>query len=221
MKKQVQLIFMLLLMPIGMLLAQQQVQIMGKVTNAEGQPVAGVSISIKGRLNAITATDEAGKYQVSASNGDVLIFKGLGFKNAERTVSGQSAIDVTLATDLTNLDEVVVVGYGTQKKTNLTGAVATISGEELDNRPAVSVSAALQGLAPGVTVTSQTGAPGGDQGSISIRGINSFSTASAPLVIIDGVAGDLNSIDANSIESFSILKDAASAAIYGLVQPTG
>ncbi|MVZ62832.1 SusC/RagA family TonB-linked outer membrane protein [Sphingobacterium humi] len=215
MKKQVQLIFMLLLMPIGMLLAQQQVQIMGKVTNAEGQPVAGVSISIKGRLNAITATDEAGKYQVSASNGDVLIFKGLGFKNAERTVSGQSAVDVTLATDLTNLDEVVVVGYGTQKKTNLTGAVATISGEELDNRPAVSVSAALQGLAPGVTVTSQTGAPGGDQGSISIRGINSFSTASAPLVIIDGVAGDLNSIDANSIESFSILKDAASAAIYG------
>ncbi|MDM1049572.1 SusC/RagA family TonB-linked outer membrane protein [Sphingobacterium hotanense] len=215
MKKQLQLILMLLIMPLGMVLAQQPLQIMGKVTDTEGEPVQGVSISIKGRLNAITATDDAGAYSLQAENSDVLIFKGIGFKTVERTVSGQSTINVTLENDLTNLDEVVVVGYGTQKKTNLTGAVSTISASQLENRPAVSASTALQGLAPGVTVTSQTGAPGGDQASIRIRGVNSFSSASEPLVIIDGVAGDLNSIDANLIESMSVLKDAASAAIYG------
>jgi len=114
------------------------------------------------------------------------------------------------------IEEIVVVGYGTQKKANLTGSISVIDGDAFEGRPVVSTSAALQGLAPGVTVTNQSGAPGGDGGRISIRGINSFGGSdSNPLVMIDGMAGNLNDVQASNIESISVLKDAASAAIYG------
>ncbi|WP_312696601.1 SusC/RagA family TonB-linked outer membrane protein, partial [Sphingobacterium mizutaii] len=215
MKKQLQLIFLLCFLPIGILWAQQK-NISGKVTNEDGNPLEGVTISIKGHLNALSQTSSTGEYQVEANTGDVLVFASMGYANAERTVSEQGTINVILTADLTNLDEVVVVGYGTQKKVNLTGAVSTINSEQLERRPIVSTSSALQGLAPGVTVTSQSGAPGGDQGQIRIRGVNSFGGSdSEPLVIIDGVAGSLDNVDANLIENISILKDAASAAIYG------
>ncbi|WP_083206668.1 SusC/RagA family TonB-linked outer membrane protein [Chryseobacterium sp. CBo1] len=114
------------------------------------------------------------------------------------------------------IDEVVIVGYGTQKKSIITGSVAVVKGSVAEGQPIVSAGNALQGLAPGVTVTTQTGAPGGDAGNIRIRGINSFGGSdSNPLVIIDGVAGNINDVDANMIESISVLKDAASSAIYG------
>ncbi len=114
------------------------------------------------------------------------------------------------------MNEVVVVGYGTQKKGNLTGSVSVIGSSQIERRPNTSASNALQGLAPGVTVTSQTGSPGGDGGQIRIRGINSFGGSSSnPLVIIDGVAGSMDDVDVNLIESISVLKDAASSAIYG------
>ncbi len=114
------------------------------------------------------------------------------------------------------IEEVVVVAYGTQRKSIVTGSISTIDSEEFEGRPVVSTSAALQGLAPGVTVTTQTGSPGGDGGRINIRGINSFGGSDAnPLVIIDGVAGNLNDVEPSLIESISVLKDAASAAIYG------
>ena len=215
MKKQLQLIFLLCFLPIGMLWAQQK-NISGKVTNEDGNPLEGVTISIKGHLNALSQTSATGEYAIEANSGDVLVFASMGYANAERTLADQGTINVILTADLTNLDEVVVVGYGTQKKVNLTGAVSTINSEQLERRPIVSTSSALQGLAPGVTVTSQSGAPGGDQGQIRIRGVNSFGGSdSEPLVIIDGVAGSLDNIDANLIENISILKDAASAAIYG------
>ncbi|OYD43439.1 SusC/RagA family TonB-linked outer membrane protein [Sphingobacterium cellulitidis] len=215
MKKQLQLIFLLCLLPIGILWAQQK-NITGKVTNEDGNPLEGVTISIKGHLNALAQTSSTGEYQVSANTGDVLVFASMGYTNTERTVTDQNTINIILSTDLTNLDEVVVVGYGTQKKVNLTGAVSTINSEQLERRPVVSTSSALQGLAPGVTVTSQSGAPGGDKGQIRIRGVNSFGGSdSEPLVIIDGVAGSIDNVDANLIENISILKDAASAAIYG------
>ena len=108
------------------------------------------------------------------------------------------------------------MGYGTQKKVNVTGSVATIDSKAFDKRPIVSTSAALQGMAPGVTVTTQSGAPGDDGGAIRIRGINSFGGSStSPLVLIDGIEGSLDSVDPNLIESISILKDAASSSIYG------
>lgn len=215
MKKQLQLIFLLCFLPIGILWAQQK-NISGKVTNEDGNPLEGVTISIKGHLNALSQTSSTGEYQVEANTGDVLVFASMGYANTERTVTEQGTINVILTADLTNLDEVVVVGYGTQKKVNLTGAVSTINSEQLERRPIVSTSSALQGLAPGVTVTSQSGAPGGDKGQIRIRGVNSFGGSdSEPLVIIDGVAGSLDNVDANLIENISILKDAASAAIYG------
>ncbi|WP_185218205.1 SusC/RagA family TonB-linked outer membrane protein [Sphingobacterium mizutaii] len=215
MKKQLQLIFLLCFLPIGMLWAQQK-NISGKVTNEDGNPLEGVTISIKGHLNALSQTSATGEYAIEANTGDVLVFASMGYANAERTIADQGTINVILTADLTNLDEVVVVGYGTQKKVNLTGAVSTINSEQLERRPIVSTSSALQGLAPGVTVTSQSGAPGGDQGQIRIRGVNSFGGSdSEPLVIIDGVAGSLDNVDANLIENISILKDAASAAIYG------
>ncbi|MFD1165917.1 SusC/RagA family TonB-linked outer membrane protein [Sphingobacterium daejeonense] len=215
MKKQLHLIFLLCFLPVGILWAQQK-NIRGKVTNEDGNPIEGVTIKIKGHLNALAQTSETGEYSIDANTGDVLLFVSMGFANAERTISDQNMINVIMTADLTNLDEVVVVGYGTQKKVNLTGAVSTINSEQLERRPVVSTSTALQGLAPGVTVTSQSGAPGGDQGSIRIRGVNSFGGSdSEPLVIIDGVAGSLDNIDANLIESISVLKDAASASIYG------
>ncbi|WP_313190232.1 TonB-dependent receptor [Sphingobacterium sp.] len=215
MKKQLQLIFLLCFLPIGMLWAQQK-NISGKVTNEDGNPLEGVTISIKGHLNALSQTSATGEYAIEANTGDVLVFASMGYANAERTIADQGTINIILTADLTNLDEVVVVGYGTQKKVNLTGAVSTINSEQLERRPIVSTSSALQGLAPGVTVTSQSGAPGGDQGQIRIRGVNSFGGSdSEPLVIIDGVAGSLDNVDANLIENISILKDAASAAIYG------
>ncbi|SMG12083.1 SusC/RagA family TonB-linked outer membrane protein [Sphingobacterium psychroaquaticum] len=215
MKKQLHLIFLLCLLPMGILWAQQKT-ISGKVTDQDGKPIEGVTISIKGQLNALTQTSSSGEYRVQALPGNVLTFVNVGFTATERTIDNQQIINVTLMADLTNLDEVVVVGYGTQKKVNLTGAVSTINKEQLERRPVISTSAALQGLAPGVTVTSQSGAPGGDQGQIRIRGVNSFGGSdSEPLVMIDGVAGSLDNVDANLIENISILKDAASAAIYG------
>lgn len=215
MKKQLHLIFLLCVLPFGMLWAQQK-NISGKVTTEDGVPIPGVTISIKGHLNALTQTDGEGTYSVEANTGDILLFASMGYANAERTVGDQNTMNVMLQDDQTNLDEVVVVGYGTQKKVNLTGAVSTVSAEQLEKRPVVSTSNALQGIAPGVTVTSQSGAPGGDAGQIRIRGINSFGGSdSQPLVMIDGVAGSMDNVDANLIESISILKDAASAAIYG------
>ncbi|ANE53646.1 membrane protein [Flavisolibacter tropicus] len=194
----------------------QQREVKGRVTDEQEKPLSGVSISLKGSSIG-TTTNENGEFAITLSSGNgVLVFSNVGFAEREVTVNGQSVLNLSLKRDVANLNEVVVVGYGTQKKGNLTGSVAVVNSKQLERRPNVSTSNALQGLAPGVTVTSQTGAPGGDGAQIRIRGINSFGGSSSnPLVIIDGVAGSLDDVDANLIESISILKDAASSAIYG------
>ncbi|MFT4094037.1 MAG: TonB-dependent receptor [Niabella sp.] len=191
-------------------------QVKGKVTDQEGQPLSGVSVVVKNKA-AGTTTDEQGTYVLAVSEMDsVLVFSIVGYTQQEIALGKRTVADAILQKDVTGLGAVVVVGYGTQKKVNLTGAVATISGDQLEHRPNLSTSAALQGLAPGVTVTSQTGSPGDDGGEIRIRGINSFGgSSSAPLVIVDGVPGAINDIDPNLIASISVLKDAASASIYG------
>lgn len=190
--------------------------IKGRVTDETNQPLSGVSVAVKGN-QAGTTTNESGEYTISLPNGSgELLFSNVGYASQEISIDGRTEINISLKRDLAKMDEIVVIGYGTQKRANLTGSVSVVSSEQLERRPNVSASNALQGLAPGVTVTSQTGAPGGDGAQIRIRGINSFGGSSSnPLVIIDGVAGSLDDVDVNLIESLSVLKDAASAAIYG------
>ncbi len=192
----------------------QQHEIKGNVTDSNGAPLPGASVVEKGTTNGVQ-TDFDGNFTLSVANANVtLVISYMGFTTKEIAVNGQSTINLQLEESASALDEVVIVGYGTQKKVNLTGSVATVSGETLESRPITSVSAALAGLLPGVSVNQQTGRPGADGASIRIRGTGTLNQAS-PMVLIDGVEGSLNDVQANDIASISVLKDAASAAIYG------
>lgn len=185
----------------------------GKVTDEQGLNIPGVGVKVKGTTIA-TVTDQSGKYTIDAKQGDVLQFSYVGYVTQEVTIGLQLEINIALVPTNENLTEVVVVGYGTQKKVNLTGAVSQVTGKDLASRPAGQTSAALQGMASGVTVRQTSGRPGADGGSIRIRGVGNF-TDPSPLVMIDGIEGSMNNIDPNLIESISILKDAASSSIYG------
>ena len=192
-----------------------QQQISGVVTAQEdGLPLPGVSILIKG-TNTGTTTDLDGKFTIQASANDILSFSYIGYVTREVTVENQSNIQISLETDLDQLEEVVVIGYGEQKKINLTGAVETISSKELSKQPVFQTSQALVGLSPGLTAIQSSSQPGNDQATLRIRGVGSLEASNDPLILIDGIAGDINGIDPNEIESISVLKDAAAAAIYG------
>ncbi|MEJ2905195.1 TonB-dependent receptor [Pedobacter panaciterrae] len=185
----------------------------GTVTDASGMAMPGVGVKIK-ETNAGTVTDQNGRYSIEANSGNTLLFSYVGYTSQEILVGNQTSINVKLQTDDTDLTEVVVVGYGTQKKVNLTGAVSMVTGKDLAARPMGQTSAALQGMAPGVTIRQSSGRPGGDGGQIRVRGIGTMGDPN-PLVMIDGIEGSINNIDPNLIESISILKDAASSSIYG------
>jgi TonB-linked SusC/RagA family outer membrane protein len=188
--------------------------ITGTVIDESGAGLPGVSVVLKGTTRG-TTTDGKGYYQVNVPDEKaVLVFSFVGYISQEVTVGNRSTVGVKLENDTKSLSEVVVVGYGTQKKVNLTGAVSSISNEELVRRPVGQTSAALQGMMPGVTVTQRSGRPGADGGSIRIRGVGTLGN-SDPLVLIDGIEGSMNSIDPNLIETVSVLKDAASSSIYG------
>mgnify|MGYP002323424451 CR=1 FL=1 len=198
----------------GNLYAQKS-QLSGTVSDAENTPLVGASIIVEG-THVGTTTDADGAFRLPAAPGQRLTVSYLGYKSKTVTVGSRTSLDIILESDNSLINEVVVVGYDTQKKVNLTGSVASVSAEDLANRPIVSSSTALQGIAPGVTVTTQSGAPGGDGGMIRVRGIGTFGGSSAaPLVLIDGVEGSLDAVDATQIDQISVLKDAASSAIYG------
>lgn len=193
---------------------QPPVTIKGHVSEKGAASLPGVTITLKGSSTG-TTTDEKGNFSISLPNdAGTLLFSYVGYLPKEIPVKGKTTINIVLEQDATGLGEVVVVGYGTQKKVNLTGAVEQISSARLTDRPVTQLSTALQGIAPGVTVTTTTGAPGADAGTIRIRGIGTLNNAN-PLILIDGVEGNMNEIDPNLIESVSVLKDAASSAIYG------
>jgi TonB-linked SusC/RagA family outer membrane protein len=194
--------------------AQVQTTVTGVVKSEKGETLPGVVVKAQ-TSNHTTTTDIDGKFYLkySAEN-ETLQVSSVGYKPLTVPVNGQKVVNITLEVSNQALNEVVVVGYGTQKKVNLTGAVSVISTKELTMKPVGQTSAALQGLAPGVTVTQSSGRPGGDGGTIRIRGIGTLNDAN-PLILIDNVEGSLNSIDPNIIESISVLKDAASASIYG------
>jgi len=194
---------------------QQSKVVSGKVSDSSGSPLPGVTILIKG-TNQGTITDANGSFSFKdIKESAVLVFSFVGMKTIEVQAKGQTTVEVTMQDDAIGLNEVVAVGYGTQKKVNLTGSVQNVAGEDLVKRSASNTSVALQGLAPGVSVVTSSGRPGYDGAGIKIRGTGSLNSSSNPLILIDGVEGYMNFIDMNTIESISVLKDAASASIYG------
>ncbi|GAB4022903.1 TonB-dependent receptor [Spirosoma sp. KCTC 42546] len=186
----------------------------GTVLDEKGSPLAGVNIQIKGTTRG-TASDAGGAFRIDVPNGSsVLVFSYIGYKKQEVPVNNRSTINVSLEADAGSLEEVVVVGYGTQRRSSLTGAVSTVTPKELTALPVPNVSSALQGRVPGVSVVNNGGP--GTSPIVQIRGVGSINYASGPLYVIDGVpTGDLNSFNTNDIESLEVLKDASSAAIYG------
>lgn len=195
---------------------QQKTKVVkGTVLDVTGMPVIGANVTVKGTTQG-TITDMDGKFSLEVAEGDILQVTYIGFANQEVKVGTQTNLSVTLKEDAEALDELVVVGYGTQKKVNLTGAVTAITGEKITKRPVTNTTTMLQGQVPGLRIVQGTGQPGAESVSVKIRGVGTFSGAGAsPLVLINGVTGDLSSVDPNMIESVSVLKDAASAAIYG------
>ena len=199
----------------GQLSAANPLLIKGTVSDQDNYPLAGAAIYIQG-TSVGTMADEKGEFSISAEKGQVLIVSFIGFQDKAVNVTDQLTYFINLDPDTNFLEETVIVGYDTQKKVNLTGSVTSVSTEQFKNRPIVQASTALQGIAPGVTVTTGGGEPGADSGSIRIRGLGTFGNSSAsPLVLIDGVEGDMNALDPTTIDKISVLKDAASSAIYG------
>lgn len=195
---------------------RQESKVTGTVFDAAtGEPLPGVNILIEGTLQGVT-TDVDGKYSIEVpGSAAVLVFSYVGYMTQKVNVTGPTVIDIKLAADYTTLQEVVVVGYGTQKKVNMTGSVSTVKFDEsLDNRPITNASQALGGEVTGVWVSQNSGKPGSDGAQLRVRGWGTLNN-SEPLVIIDGVEGTFSQLNPNDIESISILKDAASAAIYG------
>ncbi|KAA5549103.1 SusC/RagA family TonB-linked outer membrane protein [Adhaeribacter rhizoryzae] len=190
--------------------------ITGKVSSAKGEALPGVTVLLKGTtIGATTGVD--GTYAISVpEQGGTLVFSFIGFTTTEKTFSGPGAVNVNMSEDAKALQEVVVVGYGTQKKSQVTGAISSVSSKEITELPVTSAQQALQGRAAGVEVLSAGNRPG--QGvSVRIRGRRSFNAGNDPLYVVDGIplSGDINDINPQDIESMEILKDASSTAIYG------
>ena len=192
---------------------QEQNKVTGIVKDANGEPIIGANVIVKGQSTG-TITDIDGRFVLDTPKDAVLQITYIGYVSQEVKVSGKKELNVVLKEDTETLEEVVVVGYGVQKKANLTGAVSSVKMDEiLGDRPVTSVSNVLMGAMPGLQVTGTSGQPGAEM-SFNIRGVNSINEG-APLVLVDNVEMDINMLDPNDIESISVLKDAASSAIYG------
>ena len=190
----------------------QRLTATGKVTDAAGLEVIGASVLEKGTANGVV-TNLDGEFSLSVGQNATLVISFIGYKTIE--VKATTNMNITLQEDNELLDEVVVIGYGSVKRKDVTTAVSTVSTKDLDQRPIVSAAQALQGKAAGVSVMQPSGEPGGGM-SIRVRGTTSFNGSNDPLYVVDGVpATNINFLSANDIESLSILKDASSAAIYG------
>lgn len=193
--------------------AQNQVQVSGTITDEMNRPMPGVSIIRQGTQNGVIS-DSDGNYIITAPEGSVLEFWFMGYTTVARTIPGNRVLNVQMLPDLELLEETVVVGYGVQKKSSLTGAVSQVKSEDIESRTITSATQALQGKTSGVQVLSSSARPGASP-SIRIRGISSNNSCD-PLYVVDGrIAGDIAGIDPNDIESMEVLKDGASAAIYG------
>lgn len=189
--------------------------ISGVIVDAAGIPVIGANIMVKGTAQG-TITDLNGQFSLDVPAGTTLQISYIGMANQEIKIGNQTNLSITMKEDSEMLDELVVVGFGTQKKVNLTGAVTAVAGDDLTKRPVLNAENMLQGQVPGLSVIQKSGQPGSDNTSFRIRGQGTYSDAgSDPLVLVNGVPGSLSSLDPSIIESVSVLKDASSASIYG------
>ncbi|MGI4738125.1 MAG: TonB-dependent receptor [Janthinobacterium lividum] len=203
------------------------VPVSGRVTQSNGEPLPGVTVVVKGSTLG-ASTDAQGNFSLNVPDGSVLVFSSVGYGRKEVTVNGATtSLSVSLTEDAQALGEIVVVGYGTQERQNVTGAVASISGRAIASQPVADPAQAIQGRAAGVQVVSNSGQPGGGGTTVSIRGVTSAGN-NAPLYVVDGFplpstsdGTELSSINPNDIESIDVLKDAASTAIYGLRAANG
>lgn len=194
-------------------LAQEKTTITGKATDGEA-PLSNVSVRIL-ESNKGTTTNKNGEFLIVASKGQTLVFSYVGFEDQALLISDLAVMNVILKHSYENdLKDVVVIGYGTKKKVNLTGAVSVVSAKQLKDRPITNISSALQGAMAGVTVEQKSGQPGDDYGTIRVRGIGTLGNSDA-MVVVDGVVSTLNDVNPNDIETITVLKDAASASIYG------
>lgn len=192
----------------------------GVVTDAGGNPISGVTVTIKG-TNTGTMTNERGIYSLTAlTEARTIVFSMVGYESKEIQLANKTVISVDLTEVVDDLEEVVVVGYGTQRKADVTGSIATVSGDKLKNLPTAGAEEALQGMAPGLSVNFGSGSPGTSP-AMMIRGVTSWGSSNDPLVIIDGVPGDLSFVNPEDIKTVSVLKDAALAAIYGARSAAG
>jgi outer membrane cobalamin receptor protein len=211
------LIFTLLLFLSATMSFAQSIKVSGTVKDSEGNPMPGVYVLDKQSKTKGTATDTDGKYEITVSKNGFLEFSCLGFESKLEQVNGRVKIDVVMKSDAAKLDDVVVIAYGTAKKSDLTGAVSVVDMKSLNDIPAASVSSALQGRVAGMDMMSSTGEPGAEA-SIQIRGARSISAGNAPLIVVDGVidaVSDLNEINPADIKSISVLKDVSSTSLYG------
>ncbi|GHB87053.1 SusC/RagA family TonB-linked outer membrane protein [Persicitalea jodogahamensis] len=191
-----------------------QQTITGKITDENDQSVPGANVFIKGSTTGTTSAAD-GSFSIRAASSDTLVFSFLGYKMAERRVGNATTLDISMEPDARTLNDVVVVGYGTTRKSDLTGSLASVTAKEFEKQPLTRMDQALQGRAAGVQVNQTSGAPGAGF-KIRIRGANSISGDNAPLYVLDGlVVGDINSLNVNDIASMEVLKDASATAIYG------
>ena len=190
-------------------------KVTGKVTDNAGEPVIGASVVVVGTTRGVS-TDLLGAYTIEVRRGESLRFSYLGMTDQTIAVHAQKTIDVTLQSEALNVEQVVVVGYGVQKKESVVGAITQVKGERLQSTGGMtSLSSALNGLVPGLTALSSSGKPGEEEAQILIRGMSSW-TSSAPLILVDGIERRMEDVDVNEIESMSVLKDASATAVYGV-----
>ncbi len=207
--------FLVLMLLVTQAAVAQTITVTGVVNDPQKEPLMGVIVTEKGNPVNGVATDLDGRYTINVSPKAVLSFSYVGFTTVDQPVNSRTVIDVTLVEDLQNLDEVVVIGYGTMRRKDLTGAVASVKGEDLVANPVSNVTQALQGRLPGVNVVSQDGRPGATI-SVRVRGGGSITQSNEPLYVVDGFpVSSIDNIAASEIESIDVLKDAASTAIYG------
>lgn len=215
---------LLLLLTVASLLrsSAQNQAVTGKVTDETGKPLAGATVTIKG-TNISATTDESGAFHLNTGNQvrPVFAISFVGYENIEYTYKGKSNFTLTLHQDARTLGDVIVIGYGVQRKRDVTGATSTVKAEQIVKKPIVRVEEALQGTVPGVTVQSVNGMPGAGL-AVRIRGTSSINNNNDPLYVIDGqIGGDISTISPNDIESMEVLKDASATAIYGSRGSTG
>lgn len=195
---------------------RRKTSIGGRIVDASGEPVIGATIVEKGNTSNGTITDVDGQFTIETPSDAVLQISYIGYRDQEISIRGKTSFDIVMHEDTKQLEEVVVVGYGVQKKVNLTGSVATVEGEDLAKRPVVNVTQSLQGIVPGLTASIPgSGGTPGQSYSLNIRGQGNLSKSDAPYVLVDGVEMNLADINPNDVASISVLKDAAAASIYG------